>query len=53
MTATIALILVLVVGLVLYLATSGKASELGRILFFCALLALCLTAAPASLRWLR
>jgi Na+/phosphate symporter len=53
MTATVALILVLVVGLVLYLVTQNKASEVGRILFFCALLALCLTAAPSAVHWLR
>lgn len=46
MTITLSLIVMAVLGVLLYAFTNGKLSEVGRIVFFCALLALCFGAAP-------
>lgn len=46
------LVVVALVGLVLWLAAAGKASDVGRVMFFCAFLAICFGASPAA-RWLR
>lgn len=51
MTSAITII-ALVVGLLLYLlASNSKAQDIGRILFFSAVLALLIALAPASLRF--
>lgn len=43
MTITVTLLLLIVVGLLIYvLSSNGKAAEIGRLLFACALLAVCL-----------
>jgi len=46
MTITLSLIVLAVLGLLLYAFTNGKPSEVGRLVFACAFLALCLGAAP-------
>ena len=47
MTITISLLILAVLGLLVYaFASNGKLSEVGRIVFFCAFLALCFGAAP-------
>lgn len=44
MTITLSLVVLAVIGLLVYaLATNPKAAEIGRLLFACALLALCLS----------
>lgn len=53
MTGMVLLVVVALVGLVLWMAPAGKASEVGRALFFCAMLALCFGASPSSSRWFR
>lgn len=48
---SIPLLILAVVGLLMYAFSPSKLQEVGRIMFFCALLALCLGAAgPLSLR---
>ena len=47
MTIQISLVVLAVIGLLVYvLASNGKAAEIGRICFFCALLVLCFGFAP-------
>lgn len=47
MTITISLLILAVLGLLLYaFASNGKLAEVGRLIFACALLALCFGAAP-------
>jgi hypothetical protein len=41
MTISITLLVLMLVGLLIYAFAQGKLSEVGRIMFFCALLALC------------
>lgn len=51
MTISIGLVALCVLGALMYvLASNGKASELGRLMFACALLALCFTMSRGSLR---
>ena len=47
MTITLSLFVLAVLGLLVYvLSSNGKAAEIGRITFFCALLALCFEVWP-------
>lgn len=52
MNGFVLLVIVALVGLLLWMLAPGKAAELGRVLFFCAFLAICFGAAP-SVRWVR
>jgi hypothetical protein len=47
MTITLSLLILAILGLLLYaFASNGKLAEVGRIVFFCATLALCFGASP-------
>lgn len=48
---SIPLLVLAVIGLLMYALTTGKISEIGRIIFFCALLGVCLEGSSAH--WLR
>lgn len=48
---SIPLLVLAVIGLLMYVLTEGKLSETGRIIFTCALLAVCLEGSSAH--WLR
>jgi hypothetical protein len=48
MTISITLLVLMLIGLLIYAFTAGKLSEVGRIMFFCALLALCFGAGGGS-----
>ena len=54
MTIYLGLVVLCILGLLVYvLASNAKASEIGRLTFACALLALCLGAGPEVVRHLR
>ncbi len=47
MTITISLLILAILGLLVYaFASNGKLAEVGRLVFFCAFLALCFGASP-------
>lgn len=48
---SIPLLVLCLVGLILWALDLGKASELGKVIFACALLALCFGQGPAALRF--
>ncbi len=45
----VSLLVLALVGLALYVLGSGKLSEVGRIMFFCALLAICVEGWPHAI----
>lgn len=49
---SIPLLVLAVIGLLMYALTNGKISEIGRIIFACALLGICL-GGSTSAHWLR
>ena len=48
---SVPLLILTLVGLILWALDLGKVSEVGKVIFACALLALCFGQGPASLRF--